>query len=87
MKIAVLKEADGETRVAAIPETVKKFIGLGASVAVEKAAGEGASISDADYQSAGANVGSRADALKDADIILCVMGPDPVSLNGARNEK
>jgi NAD(P) transhydrogenase subunit alpha len=36
MRIAVLKEtAPGETRVAASPETVKKFIALGASVAVE----------------------------------------------------
>ena len=35
MKIAVLKEAAGETRCAAIPETVKKFIALGAEVAVE----------------------------------------------------
>ena len=49
MKIAVLKEAAGETRCAAIPETVKKFIALGAEVAVEKGAGQGASISDADF--------------------------------------
>ena len=40
MKIAVLKElADGETRVSASPETVKKFIALGASMTVEKGAG------------------------------------------------
>ncbi|MEO7170249.1 MAG: hypothetical protein ABIY39_07755, partial [Sphingomonas sp.] len=36
MKIAVLKEqAAGESRVAATPETVKKFIALGAEMAVE----------------------------------------------------
>jgi NAD(P) transhydrogenase subunit alpha len=46
LKIAILREAAGESRVAAIPETVKKFIGLGASVAVEKGAGEGASLGD-----------------------------------------
>ena len=41
MRIAVLKElADGETRVAATPETVKKFVGLGAEVAVESGAGD-----------------------------------------------
>ena len=40
MKIAVVREtASGETRVAASPETVKKFIGLGAEVAVESGAG------------------------------------------------
>lgn len=84
MKIAVLKEGGAETRVAAIPETVKKFIGLGASVAVERGAGAGASISDPDFEAAGASSGSRADVLRDADIILCIMGPDPASLTGAK---
>ncbi len=51
VKIAVLKEtATGETRVAALPETVNKFIALGASVAVEAGAGLSASVSDADYE-------------------------------------
>ena len=84
MKIAVLKEDVPETRVAAIPETVKKFIGLGASVSVESGAGDRASISDTDFESAGAKVGPRAEVLKDADIILCVMGPDPGSLAGTK---
>ena len=83
MRIAVLKElADGETRVAATPETVKKFIGLGAEVAIEAGAGEHASIADADYSAAGASVGSRADALKGANIILGIQGPDPKGLSG-----
>lgn len=83
VKIAVLKEtASGETRVAASPETVKKYIGLGASVAIEAGAGLSASISDADYQSAGASVGSAAEALKGADIVLGVQGPDPKTLTG-----
>ena len=60
MKIAVLREtAPGETRVAATPETVKKFIGLGADLAVESGAGERASISDADFEAAGATVAPR----------------------------
>jgi H+-translocating NAD(P) transhydrogenase subunit alpha len=83
MKIAVLKEAAGETRCAAIPETVKKFIALGAELAVERGAGEGASVGDADFEAAGAKVGTRADVLKGAGIILCVGGPDPKSLKGA----
>src|SRR3546814_6258069 len=83
MRIAVLKElAEGETRVAATPETVKKFIGLGAEVAVESGAGEQASIADADYSAAGAIVGNRVDALKGANIILAVQGPDPKGLSG-----
>jgi len=83
MKIAVLKEAAGETRCAAIPETVKKFIALGAEVAVERGAGEHASVPDPDFETAGASLGGRADVLKGAGIILCVQGPEPDSLKGA----
>ena len=82
MKIAVLKEAAGESRCAAIPETVKKFIALGAEVAVEKGAGAGASIADAEFEAAGAAVGARAEVLKGAAVILAVQGPDPKSLSG-----
>ncbi|MBK7285135.1 MAG: NAD(P) transhydrogenase subunit alpha [Sphingomonadales bacterium] len=85
MKIAVLKEAAaGECRVAATPETVKKFIGLGASLFVEKGAGAGASISDADYEAAGATLGTGSATAKDADIVLGVQGPDPKSLKGVK---
>src|SRR5690242_14430518 len=83
MKIAVVKEAADETRCAAIPETVKKFIALGAEVAVEAGAGAQASIPDADFEAAGAKVASRVDALKGSGIILVVDGPDPKSLSGA----
>src|SRR4051794_33496256 len=83
MKIAVLKEGADETRCAAIPETVKKFIALGAAVAVERGAGEAASIADADFEAAGAATGSRSDVLKGAGIILAVTGPDPATLKGA----
>ena len=83
MKIAVLKEAAGETRCAAIPETVKKFIALGAEVAVEKGAGESASIPDADFEAAGARIGNRPDVLRGAGVILCIDGPDGATLKGA----
>ncbi len=82
-KIAVLKEtAAGETRVAATPETVKKFIGLGATVSVEKGAGLSASISDAEYEAMGATLGTAASVAKDAEILLSVQGPDPKALKG-----
>jgi NAD(P) transhydrogenase subunit alpha len=85
MKIAVVREtAPGETRVAATPETVKKFIGLGAELAVEAGAGEAASISNADFEGAGATIGSREEALDGADIVLCINGPDSDSLNGLK---
>ncbi len=83
MKIAVLKEhADGERRVAATPETVRKFAALGATLAVETGAGDTASIADAAYRDAGAAVGDRAATLAGADIVLGVQGPAASSLTG-----
>jgi len=83
MKIAVLREtADGERRVAATPETVKKFIALGATMAVEAGAGAGAAISEDDYAAAGAGVGERRAVLSGAGAVLAVQGPEPAALNG-----
>jgi H+-translocating NAD(P) transhydrogenase subunit alpha len=85
MKIAILKEtAIGETRVAGSAETVKKFTALGASVFVESGAGTNASISDADFESAGASIGHRDGVIKDADILLGIQGPDPKKLKGVK---
>jgi len=84
VKIAILKEQpSGESRVAGSPETVKKFIALGASVAVEAGAGELASVADAQFAEAGASVGDRSATLAGADIILGVQGQDPATLIGA----
>jgi NAD(P) transhydrogenase subunit alpha len=83
LKIAIPTEtAPGETRVAAIPETVKKFVGLGASVAVEQGAGNAAGVADEDYRAAGASVGSRNEVLRDAGVVLCVSGPEMPTLQG-----
>ena len=77
LRIAVLRErAEGETRVSASPETVKKFIALGAQVAVEAGAGASASIADADYAAMGAEIGDAASVVKSAGIVLGVQGPD-----------
>ncbi|HKY81416.1 MAG TPA: Re/Si-specific NAD(P)(+) transhydrogenase subunit alpha [Sphingobium sp.] len=85
MKIGILKEmAPHERRVAGTPETVKKFIALGANVAVEAGAGLTAAIADADYAAMGATVVDRAAATAGADIILAVQGPEPASLQGAK---
>ncbi|BBC73727.1 NAD(P) transhydrogenase subunit alpha [Altererythrobacter sp. B11] len=85
MKIAVLKEtAAGERRVAATPETLKKFIGLGADVAVESGAGLSASVADSAFADAGATLGTAAAVVKDADIVLAVQAPDPSALAGVR---
>jgi NAD(P) transhydrogenase subunit alpha len=74
MRLAVPKETHpGETRVAATPESVKKFKALGLDVTVEAGAGAGAHIADADYQNAGALV-TTGSVLADADIVLKVRG-------------
>lgn len=87
VRIAVLKEsAPGETRVAATPETVKKFIALGATLAVEAGAGLAASIADSDYVAAGATLAPKDKLLAGADIILGVQGPDPARLKGQSPE-
>ena len=84
MKIAVLKErAAGEARVAATPETVKKFIALGAELAVEAGAGVAASIPDEQFAAMGASVGDATATVKGADIVLGVQGPDAALLAGA----
>ena len=85
MKIAVLKEtAPGERRVAATPETVKKFAALGAELAVERDAGAAAAFADQGYADAGATIGDRASVVSGADIVLGVQGPEVASLAGAK---
>jgi NAD(P) transhydrogenase subunit alpha len=75
MRIAAPAETDpGETRVSATPETVKKFVGLGAQVAVEHGAGAQAGFPDADYHAAGAVLVSAEEALG-ADVVLKVRRP------------
>ncbi|MFN7237539.1 MAG: Re/Si-specific NAD(P)(+) transhydrogenase subunit alpha [Brevundimonas sp.] len=75
--IAVTRERrEGETRCAVTPETVKKLIGLGATVRVEVGTGGGSSIPDADYAAVGAAVLADTRAvLTGADILLKVRGP------------
>ena len=86
MRIAVPAETDpGEARVAATPETVKKFNALGAEVVVQTGAGSKAGYPDADYAQAGATIGAdRASTLRDADVILRVRRPEAADLAGAK---
>lgn len=79
MRLAVLKERhDYETRVAATPETVKKLIALGLTVAVEAGAGASSAIFDADYQAAGAEIApDAAKALHNAEVVFAVQMPGP----------
>ncbi|MBU6448449.1 MAG: Re/Si-specific NAD(P)(+) transhydrogenase subunit alpha [Rhodospirillales bacterium] len=78
MRLAVLKERRaGEDRVAATPDTVKKLIGLGLTVAIEAGAGIQSAISDQDFAAAGAEVvADAAAAASGAGILFAVNAPD-----------
>src|SRR6185295_15429662 len=78
MKLAILRERhEGEARVAASPDTVKKFKALGLDVMVEAGAGAAARMSDADFTAAGAVIAPDGTAaLNNADIVLAVRAPD-----------
>ena len=77
MRIAVLSETDPiETRVAATPETIKKYKALGADVAVQAGAGAKAGVPDAEYETAGATIAAgAAETARDADVVLKVRRP------------
>jgi NAD(P) transhydrogenase subunit alpha len=84
--IAVTRERRaGETRVAAVPETVKKLIAQGFSVTLEAGAGAAAAYPDADYKAAGATIAKTAkDALAKADILFKVRAPEAAEISAIK---
>jgi len=78
MRIAVLTETDAnEARVAATPDTVKKMVGYGATVAIQSGAGAGSGITDAAFEAAGATIEpDAAAAAGEADVVLLVRRPE-----------
>jgi NAD(P) transhydrogenase subunit alpha len=86
MKIGIVKERrEGEHRCAVSPDTVKKYVGLGAQVAIETGAGVAAAITDEAFKAAGAEiVGDAAAALGGADLVLKVQRPDGDELGAIR---
>jgi NAD(P) transhydrogenase subunit alpha len=83
MRIGIPTEIrPGETRVAATPETIKKLTGSQFHTAiVQNAAGTGASISDQQFEAAGATIaGTAADIYAQAELLLKVRGPDPCEI-------
>ncbi|MEO1292755.1 MAG: Re/Si-specific NAD(P)(+) transhydrogenase subunit alpha [Pseudomonadota bacterium] len=77
MKIAVPKESRaGESRVAIVPETIKKFIKAGAELVVQRGAGAVAQIPDEAFEAAGASLGEDfASTVSGADVVLKVQPP------------
>lgn len=77
MLVAVPVETDpAEPRVAATPETVKKFTALGAEMRIQTGAGGASGIPDADYKAAGATIAPSAkETFAGADMVLKVRRP------------
>ena len=82
MRIAVPTETLAyETRIAATPETVKKFIAAGCEVVVQKGAGEHANLTDAAFVDAGARLAdSFAETCNNADLVVKVRAPSKEEL-------
>src|SRR5262250_1327699 len=79
MQITVLKETEpDETRVALVPESVKKLVSMKAKVVIESSAGRESGASDADYEAVGASVSKdRSSLVKSAEVLLAVNRPAP----------
>ena len=78
----------GETRVAATPETIKKLIAGKHAVLVQSGAGVAASIPDADFQAAGAEiVATAADVYQRAELVLKVRGPQADEIVQLKKDK
>ncbi len=77
MKIGVPKEvADGERRVALVPEVVRKLAGQDHELIVERGAGAGALIPDSQYEEAGATMTDDPATVFGADVVVKVAAPN-----------
>jgi NAD(P) transhydrogenase subunit alpha len=73
-RLGIVKEGDGETRVAATPDTVAKLLTLGYDVVVERGAGAASSFPDSQYKSAGATVADKKKTWS-SEIVMKVNAP------------
>ena len=81
MRIGIPKESQkDESRVAIAPETVKKLVKKGFQVVVEESAGMKAGFLDADYTSAGAQVGEHSQVWS-SEVIFKVLRPSESELS------
>jgi NAD(P) transhydrogenase subunit alpha len=87
MQIGVPKEtADGERRVALVPDVVRKLVQADGEVLVERGAGEGALIPDQQYEDAGAKLVEGAEAVFGCDVVVKVAPPNPEEVRRLRSE-
>ena len=75
MRVGVLKEIDGESRVSIVPGSLKKLNKLGFEVVVETGAGNTSHNSDTDYEDAGGTIASREDVIS-CDVVVSISMPE-----------
>jgi NAD(P) transhydrogenase subunit alpha len=81
MIIGILKEEQPERRVAMLPESAGTLVKMAVSVIVEHDAGGTAFASDADYQAAGAKIGSKQEVISQSDLLLRVNAPSETEIS------
>src|SRR3954453_1743846 len=87
MKVGVPTEIKpDEYRVALTPVGARELTEHGHDVLIEKGAGEGSAISDADYEAQGARIVPVEDVWSEADLILGVKEPQPQEVGLLRPE-
>lgn len=75
MTIGILKETPGENRVAMLPESIAAMVKMNVSMLVENGAGLTAFASDKEYQEAGAQIGTKAEVITGADLLIKIQPP------------
>ena len=83
MRLGVLKEPEGEDRVAIVPKSLRKLGKTGFEIVIESGAGIAANHLDADYAESGATVGSRSDVLG-APLLISIHLPDVADLHSGQ---
>jgi proton-translocating NAD(P)+ transhydrogenase subunit alpha len=85
MKLGVPKEiAAGETRVAVVPDTVRRLAEVGVDVLVERGAGEQAAFPDDRYEEAGARIAVKEDVYGESDVVCKVQKPSDEEIGRLR---
>ena len=81
MTIGVLKETQGENRVALLPESVATLVKMNVTLLVEAGAGLMAFASDNDYKEAGAVIETKVNVVAGADLLIKIQPPTPTEIS------
>jgi H+-translocating NAD(P) transhydrogenase subunit alpha len=85
MTIGILKEPEGENRVAMLPESVSTLVKMNVSVLVETGAGARSFASDSAYEQAGAKVAAKAAVISGSDLLMKIQPPSTDEINSFKD--